>query len=140
MKKIINGILLFGTIISVFVALKYSSLPVPEFIPNRVAEFWISSIEEQEKYILLYDIAVGFILSAWFYFVVEEIPTRVRKHRAKQLINVQINRLLEHMEQIISIIIAKYKCNENLKELAQKDFLILDGETQLSMEEISYLT
>ena len=140
MKKVINWILLVGTVISIIVALKYSSLPVPEFIPAGLSEFWVSSIEEQQEYVLLYDIAVGFILSAWFYFVVEEIPDRVRKHKAKQLINVQINRLLEHMEQIISIVIAKYERKGNLKELAQKDFLILDGETQRSMEEISYLT
>lgn len=140
MKKIINWILLLGTVISTIVALKYSSLPVPVFVPDRLSEFWISSIEEQQEYVLLYDIAVGFILSALFYFVVEEIPDRVRKHKAKHLINLQINQLLEHMEQIISIVIAKYKRNGNLKELAQKDFLILDGETRLSMEEISYLT
>lgn len=140
MKKVINWILLLGMVISTIVALKYSSLPVPVFVPDRLSEFWVSSIEEQQEYVLLYDIAVGFILSALFYFVVDEIPDRVRKHKAKQLINVHINQLLEHMEQIINIVIAKYKRNENLKELAQKDFLLLDGETQLSMEEISYLT
>lgn len=140
MKKIINWILLLGTVISTIVALKYSSLPVPAFVPDRLSEFWVSSIEEQQEYVLLYDIAVGFILSALFYFVVEEIPDRVRRHKAKHLINLQINYLLEYMEQIISIVIAKYKRNGNLKELAQKDFLILDGETRLSIEEISYLT
>lgn len=88
MKKVINWILLVGTVISIIVALKYSSLPVPEFIPARLSEFWVSSMEEQQEYVLLYDIAVGFILSAWFYFVVEEIPDRVRKHKAKQLISV----------------------------------------------------
>lgn len=97
-------------------------------------------MEEQQEYILLYDIAVGFILSALFYFVVEEIPDKVRKHRAKQLICVQINHILEYMEQIISTVIAKYGRNGNLKEVAQKDFLVLDGEMQISMEEISYLT
>ncbi len=140
MKKVINGILLFGTVISIIVALKYSALPIPKFVPDILAEFWESSMEEQQEYVLLYDISVGFILSAWFYFVVEEIPDRVRKHKAKKLIHVQINRLLEYMEQIISIVIAKYERNGNLKELAQKDFLILDGEIKLSKEEISYLT
>lgn len=140
MKKIINWILLLGTIISIIVALKYSSLPIPIFVPDKISEFWISSVEEQQEYILLYDIAVGFILSALFYFVVEEIPDKVRKYKAKQLICVQINHLLEYMEQIISTVIAKYGRNGNLKEVAQKDFLVMDGEMQISMEEISYLT
>ncbi len=60
------------------------TLPVPVFVPARLSEFWVSSIEEQQKYVLLYDIAVGFILSVLFYFVTEEIPERVRKHKAKR--------------------------------------------------------
>lgn len=72
--------------------------------------------------------------------MVEEIPNGVRRHKAKHLINLQINHMLEHMEQRISIVIAKYNRNGNLKELAKKDFLILDGEVKISMEEISYLT
>ena len=44
------------------------------------------------------------------------------------------------MEQIISVIIEKYERNQNFEYLAQKDFLILDGETRYPAEEISYLT
>lgn len=140
MKRIINWILLFGTIISVGIALKYSALPVPAFLPDGWSAFWVSSAEEQQKYVLLYDIAVGFIMSALFYFVVEEIPDKVRIHKAKQLIKTQINQLVECMEQIINVVIEKYDRNRNIKDLAQKDFLILDGETQHPTEEISYLT
>lgn len=140
MKRIINWILLLGTIISTGIALKFSALPVPIFIPDRWADFWISSVEEQQKYALMYDIAVGFILSALFYFMVEEIPDIVRMRKAKQLIRGQVNQLVEHMEQIISVTIGKYALNQKLNELAKKDFLILDGETQQSVEEVSYLT
>lgn len=140
MKRIINWILLLGTTISVGIALKYSALPVPTFLPDGWAAFWISSPEEQQKYILLYDIAVGFVMSALFYFVVEEIPDKVRMRKAKQLIKTQINQLAEYMEQIISVVIEKYNRNRNIKDLAQKDFLILDGEIQHPTEEISYLT
>ena len=66
MKRIINWFLLLGTIISAGVALKFSALPVPAFLPDSWAEFWISSAEEQQRYVLLYDIAVGFIMSAYF--------------------------------------------------------------------------
>lgn len=140
MKRIINLVLLFGTIISVGIALKYSALPVPIFLSNAWSAFWVSSPEEQQEYVLLYDIAVGFILSALFYFVVEEIPDKVRIHKAKQLVKTQINYLVEYMEQIISVVIQKYDRNRNFKYLAQKDFLILDGEIQYPAEEISYLT
>ena len=140
MKRIINWILLFGTIISVGIALKYSALPVPAFLPDGWSTFWISSAAEQQEYILLYDIAVGFIMSALFYFIVDEIPDKVRMYKAKQLIKTQINHLVESMEQIIYIVIEKYNRNRNIKELAQKDFLILDGETNFPAEEISYLT
>lgn len=140
MKKIINWLLLLGTVISIGVALKYSALPVPAFIPDEFSDFWITSAEEQQEYVLLYDIAVGFIMSALFYFIVEEIPDKVRIHKAKQLIRESINQLVGHMEQLINIVIAKYNRNQNLKELAQKDFLLLDGEVKFTVEEISYLT
>ncbi|WP_417066584.1 hypothetical protein, partial [Gemmiger sp.] len=84
MKKFINFVLLLGTIVSVVVALKFSALPIAPFIPTRWAAFWISSTEAQQKYVLLYDTAVGFIMSALFYFIVEEIPNEVRLHRAKR--------------------------------------------------------
>ncbi len=140
MKRIINWILLVGTVVSAVVALKLSALPVPSVMPDKWANFWISSAEEQQKYVLLYDIAVGFIMSTLFYFVVEEIPDKVRMYRAKQLIRTQVNQLAEHMEQIISVTIRKYAINQNLNELAKKDFLILDGEVQQAAEEVSYLT
>ena len=140
MKKFINFVLLLGTIASVVVALKFSALPIAPFIPTRWAAFWISSTEAQQKYVLLYDTAVGFIMSALFYFIVEEIPNEVRLHRAKRLIALQINQLVMDMEQIVDITVGKYTINQNLKELAGKDFLILDGETKEPKEEISYVT
>lgn len=140
MKRFINWILLLGTIISAVVALKFAALPVATFIPYKWAEFWITSVEDQQKYVLVYDISVGFIMSALFYFIVEEIPDRVRIRKAKRLIKMQINQLVEYMEQIIDIVIEKYNRNQNIRELTQKDFLILDGETQYTTEEISYLT
>ena len=140
MKRIINWFLLLGTIISAGVALKFSALPVPAFLPDSWAEFWISSAEEQQRYVLLYDIAVGILMRALFSFVVDEIPDKVRIHKAKHLIKSQINQLVEYMEQIISVTIGKYSLNQNLKELAQKDFLLLDGDTQYPKEEISYTT
>ena len=117
MKKFINYVLLLGTIVSVVVALKFSALPIAPFIPTRWAAFWISSAEEQQKYVLLYDTAVGFIMSALFYFIVDEIPNEVRLHRAKRLIALQINQLVRDMEQIIDITIWKYTINQHICQL-----------------------
>lgn len=140
MKKIINSLLWIGTLISIIVVLKYSSLPIPSFLPENLQIFWITSAFERDKYSLLYDICVGFLLSALFYFVVEEIPDIVRIKKSKILIAPYINQINENMEQIINVVIDKYSCNKKIKELSQKDFLILDGETQQSLEEISYNT
>lgn len=140
MKKVVNWILYIGIIISIVVVLKYSSLPIPKILSEHLSDFWIISSEEQQKYSLIYDIAIGFLLSALFYFIVDEIPDRVRKYKAKQLIYVQINQLVVRMEQLISIVVSKYNCDTNLKNLAQKDFLVLDGDIAVSREEISYST
>lgn len=140
MKKVINTILLLGTAISTYIALKYSTLPFPSFLPDNWPTFWTSSTEDQQKYVLLYDIAVGFIMSALFYFIVEEIPDKIRIRKAKQLINAEINQIAEFMEQIISIVIQKYNRERSFKLLSQKDFLILDGETQRASENISWKT
>lgn len=140
MKKIINTILLLGTAISTYIALKYSTLPFPSFLPDKWSTFWTSSTDDQQKYVLLYDIAVGFIMSALFYFIVEEIPDKIRIRKAKQLINAEINQIAEFMEQIISIVIQKYNRERSFKLLSQKDFLILDGETQRASENISWKT
>ena len=140
MKKIINWFLLIGTIISTGIAIKYSAIPVLSFLPDNIAEFWITTTEEQQQYVLIYDLAVGFIMSSLFYFVVEEIPSYVRIRKAKLLLNPHINQLVEKMEQLISAVIAQYGCNTNLKMLAQKDFLQLDGEKEIAKQEISYLT
>ena len=102
--------------------------------------FWTSSSDAQQKYALLYDIANGFIMSALFYFVIEEIPDKVRIHKAKYLISPQINQLAENMERIIAVIVKKYNRNPKLSELTEKDFFILNGDVRRPAEEISYLT
>lgn len=140
MRRIINWVLLLGTIISVAIVLKYSALPVPAYIPDEWVIFWTSSSDDQQKYALLYDIANGFIMSALFYFVIEEIPDKARIHKAKYLISPQINQLAENMEQIITVVIKKYNRNPNLNELTEKDFFILNGDVQRPLEEISYRT
>lgn len=140
MKKIINWSLVLLSIFSIGIALKYSALPVLGFLPDGIARFWITTPEEQQKYVLLYDVSVGFILSAIFYFIVDEIPDQVRRYKAKRLLNSHVNQLLENMEQLISVVIAKYERNSNLKALAPKDFLCLNGETKLASEEVSFST
>lgn len=138
MKKIINWSLVLVSIFSIGIALKFSALPVPAFLPDEIARFWITTPEEQQQYVLLYDISVGIVLSSLFYFVVDEIPNFVRQHKAKRLLSTYVNQLIQNMEQLISIIIAKYEKPTNLALLASKDFLCLNGETQIAQEELSY--
>ena len=52
---------------------------------------------------MIYDICVGFLLSAIFYFLVDVLPEKTRAHRGKVLVRNYVNSLLEQMEKIISI-------------------------------------
>lgn len=140
MKKRINYALLIITILCLVIAIKLSSMPVFEFLPNPIKSFFITAPHTQEQFSFIYDLAMGFILSALFYFIVDVVPEQIKIHKAKKLLSHQVNRLLEYMEQIISIIVSVYERNPNLNELTNKDFLILDGETIIANQEISYLT
>lgn len=140
MKKRINYALLIITIPCLLIAIKLSSMPVLEFLPGPIKSFFITASHKQEQFSFIYDLAMGFILSALFYFIVDVVPEQIKIHKAKKLLSPQVNRLLEYMEQIISIIVSVYERNPNLNELTNKDFLILDGETIIANQEISYLT
>lgn len=140
MKKHINYALLIITILCLVIAIKLSSMPVFEFLPNPIKSFFITAPHTQEQFSFIYDLVMGFILSALFYFIVDVVPEQIKIHKAKKLLSHQVNRLLEYMEQIISIIVSVYERNPNLNELTNKDFLILDGETIIANQEISYLT
>lgn len=67
MRKKLNIFLILGSIISLVFALKYSSLPVLNFLPRDVADFFITTPEVQQQFVLVYDLAVGFVLSVLFY-------------------------------------------------------------------------
>ena len=140
MKKRINCILLLITIVCFVIAIRLSSMPVFTFLPDYIKSIFITSSSIKEQYSFVYDVSMGIILSALFYFIVDVIPEKIKIHKAKKILSFQINRLLEYMEQIISLIVSVYERNSKLNELADKDFLILNGETQLPNREISYLT
>ena len=140
MKKRINCILLLITIICLVIAIRLSSMPIFTFLPDYIKSIFITSSSIKEQYSFVYDVSMGIILSALFYFIVDVIPEKIKIHKAKKILSFQINRLLEYMEQIISLIVSVYERNPKLNELADKDFLILNGETQLPNSEISYLT
>lgn len=86
----------------------------------------------------MYDVAVGFILSALFYFIVDEIPELVKISKAKKILSKRVNLLHQHMNVIIKLITLNYGIAEDLYSLTRKDFLILDGNTSETSKEISY--
>lgn len=135
-RKIINGILLIGTIISIGIALKYSAIPVPAFFPAGFSKFWVTSAEEQQMFMLLYDIALGFLMSELFYFTVEEIPTHYRIHKSKQMIYRPVNDVLENMEQLISIVTQLYDIDWNGGKLKEQNFEILNRNCRYANKKI----
>ena len=140
MRKSVNWLILIGTIVSLIIAFRFSSMPVIDWFPENVKELWITSNAVQEQYRLLYDLSIGFIISAMFFIMIEVLPEKLKVEKAKKILAPQVNLLLQYMEQVISLVLLVYKNTNDLKSLTQKDFLILDGDTQTPNKEISYST
>ena len=136
MKRAINSIIALLSLLCLIGAVKLSSLPLwPSFSENS---FWYTSPTVRELFSLLYDMFVGFLLSAVFYFGVEVLPEILKLHRGKKLICNYINILLENMEQIISITTQVFQIDTT--KIYLKDLVRLSGNTTHSHEEVSYST
>lgn len=136
MKRAINSIIALLSLLCLIGAVKLSSLPLwPSFSENS---FWYTSPTVRESFSLLYDMFVGFLLSAVFYFGVEVLPEILKLHRGKKLICNYINILLENMEQIISITTQVFQIDST--KIYLKDLVRLSGNTTHSHEEVSYST
>lgn len=136
MKKLVSAILGLGTILASIIAIKYSSLPI--YYSNSFMNFFFTTLEERQTYSLWYDLSVGYIMSAMFYFIVEGIPDIIRRYRAKKLIHCYVNSILSNMEMVINLVAQRYSLNINVKEMAEKDFLVIDGDINGPSEEISF--
>lgn len=136
MKKIINAIVLILTGLCIVTSIKLSSLPLwPVFSDDS---FWYTSATDREAFSLIYDICVGFLLSAIFYLLVEMVPEITRLHRGKALICNYVNALMEQMEKLISICLQVYKI-ENHSTLYLKNLGALNGNISYADEDISFL-
>lgn len=133
MKRAINSIIALLSLLCLIGAVKLSSLPLwSSFSENS---FWYTSPTVRESFSLLYDMFVGFLLSAVFYFGVEVLPEILKLHRGKKLICNYINILLENMEQIISITTQVFQIDTT--KIYLKDLVRLSGNTTHSHEEVS---
>lgn len=136
MKRKINEIVVILSLLCLIGAVKLSSLPLwPSFSEYS---FWYTSPAVRESFSLLYDVFVGFLLSAIFYFMVEVFPEMRKLHRGKKLICSDMNILLEKMEQIISITTQVFQID--VAKIDLKDLECLNGNTSHSNEEVSYTT
>ena len=136
MKKTINIVIAVLSLLCIIGAVKLSSLPLfPIFSVNS---FWYTPPAVRESFSLLYDIFVGFLLSAIFYFLVEVLPENLRLHRGKKLICNYVNVLLESMEQIISITKHMFQIEADTPFLM--DVVHISGNTSHAHEEVSYET
>ena len=136
MRKSINIIISLLSLLCIIGAVKLSSLPLlPMFSVNS---FWYTPHTVRESFSLLYDIFVGFLLSAIFYFLVEVLPEKLRLYRGRKLIYNYVNILLKNMEQIISITKQVFQVEADKPYLI--DVVHLSGDTTHAHEEVSYET
>lgn len=136
MKRYINALILMLAAVCLIGAIKLSSLPLfPSFSEQS---FWYTSAVERESFLLLYDLFVGFLLSALFYFLVEVIPEALKLRLGRKLICKYINSLLVNMEKILSVCFQVYKIDTT--EPYPKDLIKLQGSVAYADTELSYQT
>ena len=124
--------------ISLIVAIKLSSLPTIQFIPEFILRYFITSEEIRTEYALLYDIAIAILISGLFYFMVDSIPEKIKEDRAKRVIGKYVGEVESAMLHILSTVLFVYDISESIDALGQKNFLVLDSDTKQSEREIAY--
>lgn len=135
MRRGINIILMVLTIISLIIVLKFSDLPAICF-PN----LFVTSQESRDTYVLIYDVCLGLILSAMFYFIVDVLPESIKIRKSKKLINIYIEQILNYMNIIISISLSVYNRGDiPLKDIAIKDLKVFNNKFDFSNKEFSYV-
>lgn len=134
MRRIINITLIILTIISSIIVLKLSSLPVICF-----PDFFVTSTESREKFVLVYDVCIGLILSVMFYFIVDSIPEYIKIRKSKKLIHEYIEQILKYMNLIISVSLSVHnRGGIPHKDIAIKDLKVLNGKVDNAKKEFSY--
>lgn len=140
MRKKIDTLISIFCIISLIIAIKLSSLPSLRFMPEFILNVFESSEEMRNEYALLYDIAIAFIISGLFYFMVDSIPDKIKENRAKKIIGKYVGEVESAMFHIIKTVLFIYGISETIEGLGIKDFYLLDSDTGQAEREISYLT
>ena len=67
-------------------------MPVFTFLPDYIKSIFITSSSIKEQYSFVYDVSMGIILSALFYFIVDVIPEKIKIHKAKKILSFQNGR------------------------------------------------
>lgn len=126
--------------VSVILAFALSSLPILPLLPESLKEVFTLSDKAKETYSLVYDLSLGYILSFVFYFMVDMLPDLFRTSRAKKLVKEPINQLLENMEALISVTLNLFNISVKLKDIMQKDLLVMDNHVFDNIDIVYYRT
>ena len=140
MRKKIDIVISILCIISLFIAIKLSSLPSLRFVPEFILNAFLSSEEMRNEYSLLYDIAIAVFISGLFYFMVDSIPEKIKEYRAKTIIGQYVSEVEVAMYHTIKAVLFVYEISESIDGLGQKDFYMLDGDTEQAERELAYRT
>lgn len=140
MRKRIDVLISVLCIISLLIAIKLSSLPTFGFVPEFILNVFTSSEEIRNEYALFYDIAIAFLISGLFYFMVDSIPDKIKEDRAKKIIGKYVGEVESAMLHIIKAILFVYDISESIDGLGRKNFYMLDNDTKYAERELSYRT
>lgn len=97
----------------------------------------ITFLENKDYYTVMYDVAIGILLSIIFYFIVDFIPQYHRKKLGFKLIQVSYSRLLSHIETLLSITKQYYSLEQELKDLTLIEWSKINNKTP-NVEEFVY--
>lgn len=128
MQKKFNFILVVLSSVCLWAAIKYSSMPIPKWLPQNIAAYISSTMQEREEYAILYDLAIALLASSIFYFIVDVIPQIIRTRMSKIILRQYFNSLVASMEKVISVVVQQYGINSDLHQLTEKDFMIMNGD------------
>lgn len=135
MKKTLNSIVFFFASICTVISIKLSTVPLLPFFTED--SFWYTSSVVRDRFSLVYDLCVGFLLSAVFYFLVDVLPEKSKVYRGKLLIQKHINSLLAEMEKLLSICFQVYNIDQKMG-IHLKNLSALCGNTRYADRDISF--
>jgi len=86
------------------------------------------AIQTQENKSIVFEIAIGIVVSYIFYVFIEIIPRMLRIHRSKKILAFQVHWLLYELFVLINQILFAFDIEMPINKVQEKDLLHIDGD------------